>query len=97
MTGVLSAILEALQMSFFMFWEVLWPLVLGFLISAIVQSLVSREAVVKALGADDTRGVTLATLLGAASSSCSYAAVAVARGLFRKGSTFANAILFEFA
>jgi len=95
--GVVNAIWEALQMSFFMFWEVLWPLVLGFLISAIVQSLVSREAVVKALGSDDVRGATLATLLGAASSSCSYAAVAVARGLFRKGSTLANAILFEFA
>src|SRR6184192_2136466 len=97
MTGVLSAIREALQMAFFMFWEVLWPLVLGFLISAIVQSLVSREAVVRVLGRDDLRGVTFATVLGAASSSCSYAAVAVARGLFRKGATFANAILFEFA
>jgi len=97
MTGVLSAILEALQMAFFMFWEVLWPLVLGFLISAIVQSLVSREAVVRVLGRDDLRGVTFATVLGAASSSCSYAAVAVGRGLFRKGATFANAILFEFA
>ena len=84
-------------MAFFMFWEVLWPLVLGFLISAIVQSLVSREAVVRVLGRDDLRGVTFATVLGAASSSCSYAAVAVGRGLFRKGATFANAILFEFA
>src|SRR6266566_6324837 len=97
MTGVLSAIREALQMAFFMFWEVLWPLVLGFLISAIVQSLVSREAVVRVLGRDDLRGMTFATVLGAASSSCSYAAVAVGRGLFRKGATFANAILFEFA
>src|SRR2546429_8005193 len=97
MSGVLLAIWDALQMAFFMFWEVLWPLALGFLISAVVQSLVSREAVVRALGADDLRGVTLATVLGAASSSCSYAAVAVARGLFRKGSTFTNAIVFEFA
>src|SRR5438046_5211328 len=97
MTGVLSAILEALQMAFFMFWEVLWPLVLCFLVSALVQSLVSRDAVVRVLGRDDLRGVTFATVLGAASSSCSYAAVAVARGLFRKGATFANAILFEFA
>src|SRR5256714_802837 len=97
MVGVVNAIWEALQMAFFMFWEVLWPLALGFLISAVVQSLVSREAVVRALGADDLRGVTLATVLGAASSSCSYAAVAVARGLFRKGSTFTNAIVFEFA
>ena len=89
--------MQALQMGFFMFWEVLWPLALGFLISAVVQSVVSRQAVVGALGSDDLRGITFATLLGAASSSCSYAAVAVGRGLFRKGATFANAILFEFA
>src|SRR5438034_6476584 len=69
----------------------------GILISAVVQSLVPREAVVRVLGRDDLRGVTFATVLGAASSTCSYAAVAVARGLFRKGATFANAILFEFA
>ena len=94
---ILQAIGDALQMAFFMFWEVLWPLALGFLISAVVQSFVSREAVVRVLGRDDLRGVTFATLLGAASSSCSYAAVAVARALFRKGATFANAILFEFA
>ena len=94
---VLLAIWDALQMAFFMFWEVLWPLVLGFLISAVVQSLVPREAVVRVLGRDDLRSVTFATLLGAASSSCSYAAVAVGRSLFRKGATFANAILFEFA
>ncbi|TMD72522.1 MAG: permease [Chloroflexi bacterium] len=80
-----------------MLWEVLWPLALGFLISAVVQALVSRQSVVRVLGRDDLRGVTFATLLGAASSSCSYAAVAVGRGLFRKGATFANAILFEFA
>src|SRR3989449_7021715 len=97
MPDVINAIWDALQMAFFMFWEVLWPLALGFLISAVVQSLVPREAVVRVLGRDDLRGVTFATVLGAASSSCSYAAVAVARGLFRKGATFANAILFEFA
>jgi uncharacterized membrane protein YraQ (UPF0718 family)/YHS domain-containing protein len=94
---LLHAVGQALQMAFFMFWEVLWPLALGFLISAVVQSVVSRRAVVRVLGRDDLRGVTFATLLGAASSSCSYAAVAVGRGLFRKGATFSNAILFEFA
>src|SRR6202165_5068364 len=94
---VLQAIGQALQMAFFMFWEVLWPLALGFLISAVVQSVVSRSAVVKAMGRADLRGVTFATLDGAASSSCSYAAVAVARGLFRKGANFGNAIIFEFA
>jgi len=94
---VLQASWEALQMAFFMFWEVLWPLAVGFLISAIVQALVSRESVGRVLGRDDLRGVAFATLLGAASSSCSYAAVAVGRSLFRKGATLANAILFEFA
>ena len=97
MPGAVGAVWDALQMAFFMFWEVLWPLALGFLISAIVQSVVSRRAVQHVLGTDDLRGITFAALLGAASSSCSYAAVAVARGLFRKGATFANAILFEFA
>src|SRR2546421_4341325 len=84
-------------MAFFMFWEVLWPLALGFLISAVVQSLVSKRAVVRVLGREDLRGLTFATLAGAASSSCSYAAVAVARGLVRKGAAFGNAMLFEFA
>ena len=94
---VLNAIGQALQMAFFMFWEVLWPLALGFLISAVVQTVVSKQAIIRTLGKDDLRGVTFATLLGAASSSCSYAAVAIARGLFRRGATLANAILFEFA
>ncbi|TMC10241.1 MAG: permease [Chloroflexi bacterium] len=91
------AVVEALRMAFYMFWEVLWPLTLGFGISAVVQSVVSKQAIVGALGKDNLRGITLATLFGAASSSCSYAAVAVGRGLFRKGASFANAIIFEFA
>src|SRR4030081_2789634 len=94
---VVQAIGEALAMAFYMFWEVLWPLALGFLISAVVQSVVSKQAVVQVLGRADLRGVTFATLAGAASSSCSYAAVAVARSLFRKGPDFGNAIIFEFA
>ncbi len=94
---VLNEIGLALQMAFFMFWEVLWPLTLGFAISAIVQTVVSKQAIVRTMGKDDLRGVTFATLFGAASSSCSYAAVAIARGLFRRGATLANAILFEFA
>jgi uncharacterized membrane protein YraQ (UPF0718 family) len=94
---VVQAILHALELSLFMIWEVLWPLVLGFLLSAAVQTVVSKRAVAAALGRDDLRGAALATALGAASSSCSYAAVAVARALFRRGSSFINAILFEFA
>jgi uncharacterized membrane protein YraQ (UPF0718 family) len=94
---VLEQIGRALLISFSMLWEVLWPLAFGFLLSAIVQTVVSRQAVARALGRDDLRGVALTTGLGAASSSCSYAAVAVARALFRKGASFANAITFEFA
>jgi uncharacterized membrane protein YraQ (UPF0718 family) len=94
---ILHAIWQALETAFFMFWDVLWPLVLGFLISAVVQTAVPRSAITRLLGRDSPRGVAYATVFGAASSSCSYAAVAVARALFRKGATFANAILFEFA
>ena len=94
---VIQAIGHALSLSFFMFWEVLWPLALGFLLSAIVQTVVSREAVATALGKRNFKGVALASGLGAASSSCSYASVALARSLFRKGADFGNAIIFEFA
>ena len=80
-----------------MFWQVLWPLSLGFVLSAVVEAVASKRAIVKALGHDSARSVALASALGAASSSCSYASVAVARSLFRKGATFANAVIFEFA
>src|SRR5213080_195313 len=80
-----------------MLWEVLWPLALGFLLSAIVQTLVSRNAVARALGTNSPRSLALATLLGAASSSCSYAAVAIGRSLFRKGASFPAAMVFQFA
>jgi uncharacterized protein len=94
---VINAILHALQISFFMLWEVFWPLALGFLLSAMVQTVVSKRAVASALGKPDLKGFILACGLGAASSSCSYAAVAVARALFRRGASFVNAIIFEFA
>src|SRR5260370_33301170 len=88
---------HALRSSLFMLWEVLWPLAFGFLLSAMVQTVVSKRAVASALGRPDLRGFALACGLGAASSSCSYAAVAVARALFRRGASFVNAIIFEFA
>jgi uncharacterized protein len=94
---VVEAVLHALQFAFYMLWEVLWPLVLGFLLSAVVQTVVSKRAVAGALGRDNLKGFALACGFGAASSSCSYAAVALARALFRRGATFANAIIFEFA
>jgi uncharacterized membrane protein YraQ (UPF0718 family) len=94
---IVQAVLSALATAFDMLWEVFWPLVLGFILSAIVQTLVSRRAVERALGSDSPRSLALATLFGAASSSCSYAAVAIARSLFRKGASFPAAIVFEFA
>ncbi len=94
---VISSVLQALQISLFMFWEVLWPLAFGFLLSAVVQVLVPKQAVARVLGRSDARGFGFAMVFGAASSSCSYAAVALARTLFRKGADFVNAIIFEFA
>ena len=94
---ILQALLSAFASAFDMLWEVLWPLALGFLLSAIVQTLVSRNAVARTLGSDSPRSLGLATLLGAASSSCSYAAVAIARSLFLKGASFQAAMVFEFA
>jgi uncharacterized protein len=97
MMFVLEHLGGALRLAFAMFWQVLWPLALGFLLSAIVETLVSKQAISRLLGRDTPKAVGLSTAFGAASSSCSYAAVAVARTLFRKGATLGNAIIFEFA
>src|SRR5215469_2654853 len=94
---IFTSILEALLMAFNMFWEILWPLVLGFTLSGIVQAVVSHQSVAKALGGDSPKHLTLATLFGIASSSCSYAAVALARSLLQKGASFTAAMAFELA
>lgn len=88
---------HALYMAFAMFWEILWPLILGFFLSGVVQAVVSKARISKTLGDDRPRTIAVATALGAASSSCSYAAVALARSLFRKGAHFTAAIAFELA
>lgn len=90
-------IVQALSSAFNMFWEILWPLVLGFGLSALVQALVSRRTLARLLGGEAPRHLALATLFGIASSSCSYAAVALARALFRKGASFTAAMVFELA
>src|SRR5579862_8823399 len=94
---IINSIGQALFTSFSMFWEILWPLVLGFTLSGIVQAVVSHQAMAKALGGDSPKNLTLATLFGIASSSCSYAAVALARSIFRKGASFTAAMVFELA
>jgi hypothetical protein len=80
-----------------MTWEILWALVLGFLLASIVQALVPKRDVERLLPDDSPRTLATATALGIASSSCSYAAVALARTLFRKGASFTSAIVFELA
>src|SRR5437867_8257538 len=97
MAGVLTALGAALGFAFAMFWEILWALVLGFGLSAIVQAVVSKSEMSRLLPDDSPRTLLIASGLGAASSSCSYAAVALARSLFRKGANFTASIAFEFA
>jgi uncharacterized membrane protein YraQ (UPF0718 family) len=94
---LVDALGHALQVAGAMTWEILWALILGFALSAAVQAVVRRDAIVRMLGSDHPRNLTAATGLGAASSSCSYAAVALARSLFRKGANFTAAMAFEIA
>ncbi len=93
----LTPIAEALEFAFAMTWEVLWALVLGFALSAVVQAVVSKGEISRLLPDDAPRSLAIACGLGAASSSCSYAAVALARSIFRKGADFTAAMTFEFA
>ncbi len=83
--------------AFRMFWEVWWALVLGFLLSGVVQAWIPRSRLERALGGRGVRELGISTGLGAASSSCSYAAVAIAKSLFQKGASFASAMAFQFA
>ena len=97
MSEVLSKIGEGFQQAFLMAYEVWWALVLGFAISAMVQAWVPRERIESALSGSGPRPVAWATGLGAASSSCSYAAIAIAKSLFQKGASAASALAFQFA
>ena len=95
--NVLAQIGDGLWNAFRMAWEVWWALVLGFLFSGIVQAWVPHSRMEQALGGRDARTAALATGLGAASSSCSYAAVAIAKSMFQKGASLAAAMAFQFA
>jgi uncharacterized membrane protein YraQ (UPF0718 family)/YHS domain-containing protein len=97
MGDVISKIGDGLWNAFLMAWEVWWALVLGFAISAIVQAWVPRERIESALSGGGVRPLARATGLGAASSSCSYAAIAIAKSLFQKGASAASALAFQFA
>ncbi|PZS13736.1 MAG: hypothetical protein DLM64_02935, partial [Solirubrobacterales bacterium] len=93
----MGAIGNALRFAFGMGWEIVWALILGFALSAAVQAVVSKEQMRRLLPDDSPRSLALASGLGAASSSCSYASVALARSLFRKGADFTAAMAFQFA
>jgi uncharacterized protein len=95
--SLLSDIAEALSFAFAMTWEILWALVIGFALSAAVQAVVSKNEMTRLLPDDSPRSLAIACGLGAASSSCSYAAVALARSIFRRGANFTAAMGFEFA
>ncbi|HEV7528449.1 MAG TPA: permease [Solirubrobacteraceae bacterium] len=94
---VLEVIWHGLKDSFLMAWEVWWALVFGFAISGIVQAWVPRERIEKAMSGSGPKPVALATALGAASSSCSYAAIAIAKSLLQKGASATTALAFQFA
>jgi uncharacterized membrane protein YraQ (UPF0718 family)/YHS domain-containing protein len=94
---VIDTIGEGFKQSFLMAYEVWWALVLGFAISAIVQAWVPRERIESALSGTGFGSVAKATGLGAASSSCSYAAIAIAKSLFQKGASATTALAFQFA
>jgi uncharacterized membrane protein YraQ (UPF0718 family) len=97
MDVVLAKVGDALQDAVLMAWEVWWALVIGFAISAIVQAWVPRGRIESALSGEGAKPVALATGLGAASSSCSYAAIAIAKSLFQKGASAVAALAFQFA
>src|SRR3981081_516212 len=93
----MHAVIHALSITGSMTWEITWALILGFTLSAVVQAVVRKSTIVRLLGDDRPKTLAIATGLGAASSSCSYAAVALARSLFRKGASFTAAMAFEIA
>jgi uncharacterized protein len=97
MESILSTIGDGLWSAFRMAWEVWWALVFGFAISAVVQAWVPRESIERRLSGEGPRPVGWATVLGAASSSCSYAAVAIAKSLFQKGASAIAMLAFQFA
>src|SRR6184192_547671 len=97
MAAVLEVIWHGLRDSLLMVWEVWWALVLGFAFSGIVQAWVPRERIEGLMSGSGPRPIGWATGLGAASSSCSYAAIAIAKSLFQKGASAASALAFQFA
>src|SRR6266852_796931 len=94
---ILAAITDSVRMAFFMFWDTLWPLIFGFGLSGAVQAFVSRSEMQRVMGDHRPKTLGIASVFGAASSSCSYAASAMAKSLFQKGADFTTAMVFMLA
>jgi YHS domain-containing protein/uncharacterized membrane protein YraQ (UPF0718 family) len=94
---ILGPIADSLRMAFFMFWDTLWPLIFGFGLSGAVQAFVSRSQMQRVMGNHRPQTLAVASIFGAASSSCSYAASAMAKSLFQKGADFTTAMVFMLA
>src|SRR5256886_16339517 len=97
MTNLIASVGHALWMAFAMFWEILWPLILGFGLSGAVQAVVSKGEMSKLLPNDSPKSLAVGRGLRAALSSFSYSAVALARALFWKGAGFSGGVAFEVA
>src|SRR5438105_4947815 len=93
----LGLVADSFRMAFFMFWDTLWPLIFGFGLSGVVQAFVSRSQMQRVMGDHQPGTLAVASILGAASSSCSYAASAMAKSLFQKGADFTTAMVFMLA
>jgi uncharacterized protein len=93
----LADIGRSLREGFFMFWETLWALILGFTLSGAVQAFVSKDQMQRVLGDHRPEAVLRASGFGMVSSSCSYAATAMAKSLFQKGADFLSSMVFMFA
>src|SRR5215467_5731997 len=93
----MGSVLDSLREAFFMFWATLWALILGFTLSGVVQAFVSKRQMERTMGDHGPASVARASAFGMVSSSCSYAATAMAKSLFRKGADFTTSMIFMFA
>ena len=94
---VVDGVLESLRIGFGFLWTAAWAIIMGITITSLVQVYVSKEQMAKVLGEGDVSGLTKATVFGAASSGCSFGAVAIGKGLFKKGAHAVNFLAFMFA
>ncbi len=97
MNHFFSSLLEALRMSLGMFWQIAWSLALGFTITSVIEVAISREKIINRFGKTGFKEIALATLIGAISSSCSYAAASTSRSLFKKGASLISSLAFLFS